>query len=109
MPWSIALPHVILTNPFLAVATPITAGTAIALLTNRKIDRGSRHPESRPRPLLTTCRQVNSLNLQGTPAAALQPPWLALRTGLDSPVRIDGVRIPPRHHDRVPIALARRA
>lgn len=36
MPWSLALPHVILTNPYLAVATPITAGTAVALLTNRK-------------------------------------------------------------------------
>ena len=36
MPWSFALPHVILTSPYLAVATPITAGTAVALLTNRK-------------------------------------------------------------------------
>lgn len=35
MPWSIALPHAILSNPFLAVATPITAGTTVALLTNR--------------------------------------------------------------------------
>lgn len=36
MPWSFALPHVLFANPYLAVATPITAGTAVALLTNRK-------------------------------------------------------------------------
>ncbi|KAJ5593076.1 hypothetical protein N7537_009980 [Penicillium hordei] len=39
MPWSFALPHVLLTNPYLAVATPITAGTTVALLTNRKQNR----------------------------------------------------------------------
>lgn len=40
MPWSFALPHVLLTNPYLAVATPITAGTTVALLTNRKSTSG---------------------------------------------------------------------
>ncbi|KAJ5543592.1 hypothetical protein N7535_006016 [Penicillium sp. DV-2018c] len=39
MPWSLALPQAILTSPFLAVATPLTAGTAVALLTNRKENR----------------------------------------------------------------------
>ncbi|KAJ5151300.1 TspO/MBR-related protein [Penicillium canariense] len=36
MPWSFVLPQAITTSPLLAVATPITIGTASALLTNRK-------------------------------------------------------------------------
>lgn len=36
MPWSFALPQPIFASPILAVATPITTGIGVALLTNRE-------------------------------------------------------------------------
>lgn len=36
MPWSIALPQPLFTSPLFAIATPITVGTGVALLTNRE-------------------------------------------------------------------------
>ncbi|KAJ5788765.1 hypothetical protein N7457_003755 [Penicillium paradoxum] len=48
MPWSFALPQAIFGSPILAVATPITAGTAVALLTNRKRNRSTYNQLQQP-------------------------------------------------------------